>query len=138
MATAMRQSPDFHFWVTSELLSRQRQIYFMRGRMNGIPLDVKLVYFFWSMSEKLPDGRRFFNGRIAQELLASYFLVTREEINRRIILLEKTGYYERTSSGAEPAGIFWSEACPTLFYLYTDMSTPWDNPYPQALAEDSD
>ncbi len=63
------------------------------------PLELMLAQTWWQLAQPAPNGARRFTGRIAQQALASHFGVTREEVNRKMKMLEKAGYIVRERGG---------------------------------------
>jgi CRP-like cAMP-binding protein len=62
------------------------------ARRNTDPLEVRLAYLFWTISEQTDSGERRIPGALAQAPLASLLGVPREEVSRKRNLLVKTGY----------------------------------------------
>lgn len=70
-------------------VNRMRLFY---ARRNTDPLEVRLAYLFWTISEPTSAGERRIPSAIAQAPLASLLGVPREEVSRKRNLLVKTGY----------------------------------------------
>lgn len=117
-------APEFHLYITKQLLLMQRQRAFREALVNTLPLESCLAYLLWALADAQPDGSRLLSVRIPQLLLAQYFRVSREEINRKRQLLKQAGYLADTEKG-----VWLNSACPALFAMQADTDEPWINPY---------
>jgi CRP-like cAMP-binding protein len=126
--TVKNNCPKFSEWVFEHLVSGSAQHYLGRARAATQQLEAQLAYFYWTLSEPIPDSdNRLLTAKIPQNYLGSYFGVPREEISRKKKLLEKTGYIETVD-----AGILLSSHVHALFALQEAGPAPWESPWLQA------
>jgi len=71
------------------MVMRSRVMY---ARMNRDPLEIRLAYVLWSLSEPWPDGRRRVVAQLPQAEIASFLGVPREEVSRKRRMLVRSGY----------------------------------------------
>lgn len=84
--------PEIGLFMANQALSVLLHSRVLYARRNQDPLEVRLAYVLWTLSEPCEDGRRKIIAELPQAELASYLGVPREEISRKRKMLVQTGY----------------------------------------------
>lgn len=92
-------SPLWAHWLGHALHHSAVRHQAYRACSRRSPLELLLAQLWWQLAKPTANGARRFTGRIAQQALASHFGVTREEVNRKMKMLEKAGYIARERGG---------------------------------------
>lgn len=106
-------------------LSRKYAVQAIRAQ----PLEKKLLKLWWMLAQPSDDGsNRVFYGKLPQNLLASYFSAPREEISRKMQLLEKAGYITVTKNSVivnAATHAVMPRVLPALLPVVEDVANEW-------------
>ena len=140
---AAHQFPAFGFGMISSMMQRLNDQYLAHARLNHMPLLSQLAYLFWwlvsaepwveepsaSLQQNAPRKKQV-PWKIPQQMLADFFGVPREEVNRKLTLLEKQGFLYKTKEGyvlfEAISGLFakYGEITPPIELFSSFLSTP--------------
>jgi hypothetical protein len=82
-------------WMLEMVHARFLMEQTLQARQRNVGLESALCHFWWRVSRPIPGGVRVFEGQLSQTVVADFLGFSREEVNRKMKLLESTGFLER-------------------------------------------
>jgi CRP-like cAMP-binding protein len=125
---ALLVSPQFSLWFVEYLSSRLSLQHFLRIRTALTTIECLLGYFYWSISTLDENNVRVEHAKVPQEVLASYFSITRSVLNRHKRNLELSGYIT-----TQPGEIVISPSIAYLFSANSEIPAPWERLSPSPI-----
>lgn len=119
---ACKLFPLFAQGFLASVLQRTNDGYLSHARTNHMPLEGQIAFFFWwlSMGEPLSSAKtKALPWKLPQQLLADFFGVSREEVSRKVTLLERQGHLEKLNDG-----YILHESITSTFKAYGEPSEP--------------
>jgi CRP-like cAMP-binding protein len=122
LLTACGRYPLFAQGMVSTLLQRTNDGYLGHARVNHMPLTLQVAFLFWWLAllqPTKPGEDRVMPWKIPQQVLADFFGVPREEVGRKLKLLESKGNLRKVKTGYALAATL-----PEIFGEYGKPATP--------------
>lgn len=89
------QKPEVALWLLETIHERHLAESRRWALQRSGGLELALCDFWWRVSRALPGGIRVFEGRLSQTAVAEFLGFSREEVSRKMKLLEQAGYLQR-------------------------------------------
>jgi len=92
--------PNVFYSLFDAAMRRFEHLYIVRSRQRLDPLEVRLAWLLWTLSQSEADGIRRVPNEVPQSVLASILGASREEINRKRRMLLRAGFLSADEHGA--------------------------------------
>lgn len=100
--SACAQFPLFAQGMVASLLERTNDGYLGHARVRHMPLETQIAYLFWWLAllqPRLAPNTKLLPWKLPQRVLADFFGVPREEVSRKLGVLENLSHLKKLADG---------------------------------------